>query len=187
VVLLPTTPLSITFLEVIEAFLTYYATHQKTKRSSHHLLSVKMRPGDSLKSYINFFQSQLTKVSNYDEEVSALALSAGYRSPTLYTSTSWSITSPRWARLFPERSHTSSKRRQWRHLPTTQQSLAITEQNWSLHTKLPTVLQINIGAASLKEAGALYTPAKSNPKLQAYIVLHSIKTSNQQSIQHIQR
>jgi len=36
-----------------------------------------MRPGDSLKSYINFFQSQLTKVSNYGEEVFALAFISG--------------------------------------------------------------------------------------------------------------
>jgi len=32
-----------------------------------------MRSEDSLKSYINFFQNQLTKVSNCSEEVSALA------------------------------------------------------------------------------------------------------------------
>ena len=36
-----------------------------------------MRPGDNLKSYINFFQSQLTKVSNSGEEVSALAFISG--------------------------------------------------------------------------------------------------------------
>jgi len=35
--------------------------------------SFKMRQGDSFKSYINFFQSQLTKVSNYGEEISAFA------------------------------------------------------------------------------------------------------------------
>ena len=36
-----------------------------------------MRPEDSLNSYINFFQSQLTKASNCGEEVSALALISG--------------------------------------------------------------------------------------------------------------
>ena len=36
-----------------------------------------MRPGDSLKSYINFFQKQLTKVSNCGEKVSALAFISG--------------------------------------------------------------------------------------------------------------
>ena len=59
--------------EVSEAFLTQYATCQEAKRSSHHLLSVRMRPGDSLKSYINYFQNQLTRVSNCGEEISALA------------------------------------------------------------------------------------------------------------------
>jgi len=36
-----------------------------------------MRPGDNHKSYINFFQSQLTKVSNCGKEVSALAFISG--------------------------------------------------------------------------------------------------------------
>jgi len=36
-----------------------------------------MRPGDNLKSYINFFQSQLAKVSNCGEEASALAFISG--------------------------------------------------------------------------------------------------------------
>ena len=45
------------FSEVTEAFLIQYATHQEVKRSSHHLLSVKMRRKDSLKSYINFFKN----------------------------------------------------------------------------------------------------------------------------------
>ena len=60
------------FSEVTEAFLTEDTSRQKAKRNSHHLLSVKIRPGDSLKPYINFFQSQLTKVSNCGEEVFAL-------------------------------------------------------------------------------------------------------------------
>ena len=36
-----------------------------------------MRPGDGFKSYINFFQNQLTKVSNCGEKVSALAFISG--------------------------------------------------------------------------------------------------------------
>ena len=42
-------------------------------RRQHYLLSVKMRQNDNLKSYINFFQSQLAKVSNCGEDISALA------------------------------------------------------------------------------------------------------------------
>ena len=60
------------FSEITEAFLAQYAIHQKDKKSSHQLLSVKIRSGDSLESYINFFLSKLSKVSNYGEEVSAL-------------------------------------------------------------------------------------------------------------------
>ena len=65
------------FTEVSKASLTQYASRQEAKRNSHHLLSIKMRQGDSLKSYINFFRSQLTKISNCDEEVSALAFISG--------------------------------------------------------------------------------------------------------------
>ena len=36
-----------------------------------------MRPGYSLKSYIKFFQNQLAKVSNYGDEVSAVAFISG--------------------------------------------------------------------------------------------------------------
>ena len=45
------------FKEITKAFLTQYLSHQETKKNRHHLLSVKMREGDSLKSYISFFQS----------------------------------------------------------------------------------------------------------------------------------
>ena len=65
------------FSEITKAFLPQYATRQEAKRSNHHLLSIKMRPEDSIKSYINFFQSQFTKVSNCREEVSAFAFISG--------------------------------------------------------------------------------------------------------------
>ena len=38
---------------------------------------MKMRQGDSLKSYIGYFQSQLVKVSNCGEDVSALVFISG--------------------------------------------------------------------------------------------------------------
>ena len=69
IVLFPATALSIQFSEVAEAFLTQYASRQEAKRSSHHLFSVKMRQGENLKSYVNFFHGQLAKVPNYGEEV----------------------------------------------------------------------------------------------------------------------
>ena len=58
--------------EVTRVFLTQYASRQEAKKN-HHLISVKMRQSESLKSYISFFQSQLAKVPNCGEDVSALA------------------------------------------------------------------------------------------------------------------
>jgi len=58
---------------VTEAFLIQYASFQEAKWNSHHLLLIELRQEDSLKLYINFFQNQLTKISNCGEEVSTLA------------------------------------------------------------------------------------------------------------------
>jgi len=58
---------------VTKAFLIQYASYQEAKWNSHHLLLIELRQEDSLKLYINFFQSQLTKISNCGEEVSTLA------------------------------------------------------------------------------------------------------------------
>ena len=43
------------------------------KKNDHHLLTVKMRQGDNLKSCIGYFQSQLAKVPQFSEDVSAPA------------------------------------------------------------------------------------------------------------------
>ena len=51
------------FEEVTEAFLTQYASRWEAKKNNHHFLTVKMRQGDDLKSYIGYFQSQLAKSS----------------------------------------------------------------------------------------------------------------------------
>jgi len=67
------------------------------------------------------------------------------------------------------------------------QSLAVTEQNQSLFAKLPITLQINIRDNLLIRSSALYTPVKSNLELQAYRVIPSIETSDQRSIQYLQR
>ena len=44
------------FEEVTEVFLTQYTSRQEAKKNKHHLLTVKMRQGDSLKSYISYFK-----------------------------------------------------------------------------------------------------------------------------------
>jgi len=58
-----------------------------------------MKSGVTLKSYINFFQSQLIKVSNCGEEVSALAFISDCMSLITCTSISWITVSPRSVRL----------------------------------------------------------------------------------------
>jgi len=63
--------------EVSEAFLTQYASRYETKRNNHHFLTVKIRQSDILKSYIGYFQSQLAKVPNCGEDISALAFFSG--------------------------------------------------------------------------------------------------------------
>jgi len=65
------------FEEVTKVFLTHYVSCQEAKKNSHHLLSVKMRHDDSLKSYTNSFQNQLAKVPNCSEDVYALAFING--------------------------------------------------------------------------------------------------------------
>ena len=65
------------FEEVTEKFLTQYASRLEARRNNHHLFTVKMKQGDNLKSYISYFQSQLAKVSSYDEDVSVLAFISG--------------------------------------------------------------------------------------------------------------
>jgi len=42
-------------------FLTQYASRREAKRNNHHLITVKMRQSNILKSYIGYFQSQLAK------------------------------------------------------------------------------------------------------------------------------
>ena len=71
------------FEEVTKVFLTQYASCQEAKKNNYHLLSVKIRQSDSLKSYISFFQSQLAKVPNRGEDVSVLAFISGLQILTL--------------------------------------------------------------------------------------------------------
>ena len=40
---------------LIKLFLAQYSSRQEFKQNNHHLLSIKMRPFDSLKAYIGYF------------------------------------------------------------------------------------------------------------------------------------
>jgi len=59
-------------------FLSQYSSRQEFKQNNH-LLPVKMRPSDSLKAYIGYFQNQITKVHHCSENVSALTYISGLR------------------------------------------------------------------------------------------------------------
>ena len=61
------------FEEITEVFLTEYVFRMETKKNNHHILTVKIRQGDNIKSYISYFQDQLAKVPNCNEDVSTLA------------------------------------------------------------------------------------------------------------------
>jgi len=71
--------------------------------------------------------------------------SEGCKSLILYTNTSWSKMSPRWARSLLKFSLTSSLKRRWRLPPTTPWNQAMVEGSQSLRTKLPTMLMIYNG------------------------------------------
>ena len=43
------------FEDLTKLFFSQYSSHQESKLNSHHLLSVKMRPSNSLKEYIGYF------------------------------------------------------------------------------------------------------------------------------------
>ena len=57
-------------------FIIQYTSRREAKRNNH-LLSVNMRQSDNLKSDTGFFQSQLAKILNRGENVSALAFISG--------------------------------------------------------------------------------------------------------------
>jgi len=60
------------FEEVIKPFLTQYTSYREAKRNNRYLLTIKKRQGNNLKSYIGCFQSQLAKVSDCNEDISAI-------------------------------------------------------------------------------------------------------------------
>jgi len=57
------------FHEVTDAFYNLFAFRRKFQRNNNHLLTVKMKAGESLKNYINYFQSQVALVYNCNEDV----------------------------------------------------------------------------------------------------------------------
>jgi len=104
------------------------------KKNIHHLLTIKMRQGDILNSYIGYFQSQLVKVPHYGEDVSALTFISRQVSFPLYKHLlKHDVT--RIVRFYPELSPSSSWRKRWRAPPTTPPNTATTEKSQSYSMK----------------------------------------------------
>ena len=66
-----------TFEQVAQAFLTQYSSCQEYKKNSNHLFTVKMVPGESLKTYLTRFQSERAKVHHCSDDVAAATFISG--------------------------------------------------------------------------------------------------------------
>jgi len=49
------------FEDLTKLFLAQYFSHQEFKQNNHHLLSIKMRPSNSLKAYIGYFSESANR------------------------------------------------------------------------------------------------------------------------------
>jgi len=56
---------------VKQAFYYEYASQWELKKNNDHLLTIKMKSGESLKQYVSYFQSQVALVYNDDVAVAA--------------------------------------------------------------------------------------------------------------------
>ena len=65
------------FDDVTDAFYNQFTSWGVFQRNNNYLLAVRMKPGERLKSYINYFQSQMTLVYNCDEDVATAAFISG--------------------------------------------------------------------------------------------------------------
>ena len=59
------------FEDVTDTFYNQFASRREFQKNSNHPLMVKMKPGESLKKYVSYFQSQMALVYNCNEEVVA--------------------------------------------------------------------------------------------------------------------
>ena len=76
-ILLTLKELASEFDDVTDAFYSQFASRREFQRNINHLLTVRIKPGKSLKSYVNYYQSQITLVYNYNEEVVPAAFVSG--------------------------------------------------------------------------------------------------------------
>ena len=60
-----------------DAFYNQFASQREFQRNDNHLLTVKMKSTESLKNYVNYFQSQLALVYNCNEDVAVATFISG--------------------------------------------------------------------------------------------------------------
>ena len=72
VYLLPKNSLQ-SFHDVTDIFYNQFDSRREFQRSSNHLLTVKMKFEESLKNYVNYFQSQMALVYNCNEDIVVVA------------------------------------------------------------------------------------------------------------------
>ena len=72
------------FEKVSNAFFNQYALRQKFKKNSNHLLIIKMKPGETLKRYISYFQNQMVMVYNCIDDVTSVAFIVGLQTDHSY-------------------------------------------------------------------------------------------------------
>ena len=65
------------FHDLTDAFYNQFASRRKFQRNNNHLLTVKMKLGKSLKNYVNYFQSQMSLIHNYNKDIVSIIFISG--------------------------------------------------------------------------------------------------------------
>ena len=65
------------FKEISGVFFNQYASQEEFKKNNNHLFIIKRKPGETLKHYINYLQSPIVIIYNYNDEVDAAVFIVG--------------------------------------------------------------------------------------------------------------
>ena len=65
------------FHDTTDAFYDHFSSRRKFQRNNNHLLTVKMKLGKCLKNYVNYFQSQMSLIHNYNKDIVAIIFISG--------------------------------------------------------------------------------------------------------------
>ena len=65
------------FEDVTDAFYNQFASRREFQKNSNHLLMVKVKPGESLKNYVTYFQSHMVLMYNCNEDVAVATFISG--------------------------------------------------------------------------------------------------------------